>query len=811
MKRVIFSVLLFLLMTQSLVNNSNSEALPSFWYKGPYFIYVNPTEMHIIVETSVGVDNDFNHRRLHFYDYGTCNEPNWGYEYRDISVHLDEDRRVWYMWANNLTPGCTYKVEFTSRLTWASDWSSIYGSFKAGEEGNVSVTGFYAWGDNKFLGSTNDNGKNMNKVAHQIHMHGGKKNFLLNTGDLVYKGGYDLHDADYWYGFFIGDDIRRLLSIIPMLTTAGNHDVQNGEGYSGGSSFYYNRYFPYAGIDNGSGFDIYYHRKYGPFHIYSLTSYPMDTDNYCSDYNANYRPKTDTDHGPGTGQYEWLESELKKTQDDPQQWKIVMMHAPIYAPDACNNQKDAKKYLVPLFEKYGVDVFLSGHNHYYARKTVNDIPYLILGGGGAGLSLSDECKADRHCKGFDMVLNKHHFAYFQTAGDKLGVEIIDDSGNLIDKFGIDQTPKADFVFTPEEGGPPPHTVTFTDTSKGNQYLYQWDYGDGTGSAPTEGRNVSAEKTYTTSGIYTVKLTVMSVYDSDTKTLTGIIDTTNVPDFSAEPLVLNIQETVTFTDRSLGDVKKWLWDFGDGNTSTERNPVHQYSKNGIFSVKLTINEDSDGTGTRSKTKNAYIKVKPYADFDYHMTGSCSAPCGGFPLFWTCPPCSYTGPYLSEFFDNSGGDLLTYSWTFGDGNTSTEKDPIHTYSTHGEKAVLTVSNGQDSDSRSKYIELGSGLPVLERLDGNLLQIKLNNVFYLGQTYQVTLQSLDSSDHTLFSVVEGSIDKGNDLSAIEATLSECELSLHIPAIYFAGLNYNLQFRFVEQGVHEFLWEIEYMEENQ
>ena len=287
----------------------------------------------------------------------------------------------------------------------------------------------------------------------------------------------------------------------------------NGENYS--------RYFPFWSdwmISDASR--LYYHKIYRPFHFYSLTSFPMDTDNYCSNTNRNYRP---ADEG-GTGQYEWLEQQLSQNQGDQTPWKIVFMHTPIYSPDSCNNQQDARTYLVPLFEKYGVDLFLSGHEHYYARRTVNGIPYLILGGGGAHLSLSNPtCETDpQSCNGFDFVDNIHHYADIITHGDVMTVHVRDGGNNEIETFTVDRTPKADFEIDPESGVAVGGSVNFTDTSSGHRYKYEWDFGDGSAPVTGNGRDASTQHVYSSDGNYTVKLTITSAYQSDTKTCTGCV-------------------------------------------------------------------------------------------------------------------------------------------------------------------------------------------------------------------------------------------------------------------------------------------------
>ena len=702
---------LLVLAGLSIINNAHADT--AYWYKGPWVIYEDWEHVHILVETNRGVDNDYNHRRLHFTYDDSCNEPNWGYDHDDIIIDGGKDRRLWTLWAHNLTPGCRYTYHFKFRRTWADVWSSVAGSFTAGSKGVPSKGEFYAFGDQKYYGSKKDE---IEKIAGEIMSDNGDKTFILHTGDIVYQGGYYFAQHDEWWDYFRNKNMRRMFASMIMFPAPGNHDVQYGSGsYTDVDSWNYTRYFPYSVISHNAR-KAHYHRRYGQFHIYSLTCYPMDTNNFCSDKNANFRPK---DQG-GTGQYEWLEDELKSTADDPRQWKIVIMHVPMYAPEYCPNH-DALTFLKPLFERYGVDLVLTGHEHYYARKTVNDIPYLILGGGGAGLGLSKDspCRTDPQCDGFDYVANKHHFVHFIVKGDIMTgyVHWDNDFGGLIESFTVDRTPKANFDCAPE-AGPVDTPVTFTDTSTGNRYKYEWDFGDGSPHVTGTGSDASTEHTYTAEGKYTVTLTVTSAYESDTKTCTQCVHVGPMADFDATPLEGAAPLTVNFQDKSDGYVSSWLWDFGDGATSAKQNPAHRYNENGPRTVRLTV---SNNGVSNTKTKGHYVKVEPYALYNYKMDRTC--------IEWDSTDLSCRiWVYHANFTNLSQGNDVTYDWDFGDGHTSTEESPSHTYSYSGAKARLTVTDGAGlTDYMTKYIEVGSGIPpeaieidIMPEDDSNIIEI-------------------------------------------------------------------------------------------
>ena len=77
------------------------------------------------------------------------------------------------------------------------------------------------------------------------------------------------------------------------------------------------------------------------------------------------------------------------------------------------------------------------------------------------------------------------------------------------------------------------------------------------------------------------------------------------DFTATPTTGETPLTVQFTDRSVGNISSWLWDFGDGNTSTTQNPSHTYNSSGSFTIILTVTDASGSTDT--ETKENYITV------------------------------------------------------------------------------------------------------------------------------------------------------------------------------------------------------------
>ncbi len=134
--------------------------------------------------------------------------------------------------------------------------------------------------------------------------------------------------------------------------------------------------------------------------------------------------------------------------------------------------------------------------------------------------------------------------------------------------------------------------------------WSWDFGDG-GSDTVQ----NPSHTYTAANTYTVSLTATNALGSNTCTKAGYI-TVNAPppppvtaDFSATPTSGPAPLTVQFTDASAG-ATGWFWSFGDGATSTEQNPSHEYAYAGTMSVILIA---SIGGANYTATKTNYITV------------------------------------------------------------------------------------------------------------------------------------------------------------------------------------------------------------
>lgn len=174
-------------------------------------------------------------------------------------------------------------------------------------------------------------------------------------------------------------------------------------------------------------------------------------------------------------------------------------------------------------------------------------------------------------------------------------------GNMLDSLPDSPPPAADLSGSPGSGAVP-LTVQFTDQSTGYPAYWHWSFGDGTTSFERDPIH-----SYQAEGTYTVSLTVANEAGSDTVTKTDYITVTAPPPpvaFDGLPTLGQAPLAVSFADQSPGDPFSWHWQFGDGATSTEQNPSHEYAAPGAYTVKLTMS-NPDGTG--SQTKERYVWV------------------------------------------------------------------------------------------------------------------------------------------------------------------------------------------------------------
>ncbi|KHF24801.1 PKD domain-containing protein [Solemya velum gill symbiont] len=143
----------------------------------------------------------------------------------------------------------------------------------------------------------------------------------------------------------------------------------------------------------------------------------------------------------------------------------------------------------------------------------------------------------------------------------------------------------------------------------------------------------------------------------------------------------------------GTIVSYAWSFGDGTSSSDANPTHTYATPALYNVSLTVTDDDGATDTDNTTAEiiaSTVNAAPIAN----ANGPYSANTGD------------TVNFSSAGSSDNDGSITSYSWNFGDGNTSTSANPSHSYALAGTYSVsLTVvdNDGADNtDSTSAVIE-------------------------------------------------------------------------------------------------------------
>ena len=209
--------------------------------------------------------------------------------------------------------------------------------------------------------------------------------FVLMMGDNMYGG-----ESPKDYKLKFEDVYRPLLDMkVKFYATLGNHDEPA------------QRFYQYFNMDGKE----YYRFTKGNAAFYSL--------------NSNYLDKK---------QLQWLESELAK---DTSEWKICFFHHPPYSSGGKHgSDKQLREIVEPIFVKYGVNLVLTGHDHFYERiKPQKGIYYFVSGAGGKLRSGDVRAKSPITDKAFDTDMS---FMVAEIVGDQFYFQTVSRTGETVD-------------------------------------------------------------------------------------------------------------------------------------------------------------------------------------------------------------------------------------------------------------------------------------------------------------------------------------------------------------------------------------------
>ncbi|TKC07595.1 PKD domain-containing protein [Pedobacter frigoris] len=247
------------------------------------------------------------------------------------------------------------------------------------------------------------------------------------------------------------------------------------------------------------------------------------------------------------------------------------------------------------------------------------------------------------------------------------------------------------VNSTEKRGCAPFTVNFFNNSSGaNSFVYDFDDGNTTTTISAPEKVVH---TFTKAGTYTVKLTASNDCSTASTTETIVVLAQPQTAFTADKTLGCSGLEVKFNNTTVGGIS-YTWDFGDGSAlSTETNPAHTYSgTQEFYTVTLTAKNSLGCSSTTTLTNFIHIVPPPVAQFSVQPGVEISIP-----------------NYTFSFTDESTNNPDIWHWDFGDGTTSTQRNPKHSYYDVGTyKVTLTVTNQNNCSSTTFKSVSITGVP-------------------------------------------------------------------------------------------------------
>jgi hypothetical protein len=260
---------------------------------------------------------------------------------------------------------------------------------------------------------------------------------------------------------------------------------------------------------------------------------------------------------------------------------------------------------------------------------------------------------------------------------------------------IDPLPTANFTGNTVCEGSASQLTDLSTIPTGTINTWSWDLGNGQTSTTQ-----SPAFTYNVQGTYVVTLIVSST--------SGCLDTTfnsitvkpmPIAAFTAPEVCMG--DSMQFTNASTivnGQISDIAWDFGDGNTSTDFDPVHLYANPGSYTVSMSVGSDLACQST--VTQNVIVNDRPAANF------TTAAICDGGSI------------NITDLSTIANGTISSWYWNYGDGNGSNSPLPTYTYATEGSYTItLTATSAKGcTDSTSRVTSVNS-LPVAAFATSNI----------------------------------------------------------------------------------------------
>ena len=237
-------------------------------------------------------------------------------------------------------------------------------------------------------------------------------------------------------------------------------------------------------------------------------------------------------------------------------------------------------------------------------------------------------------------------------------------------------------------------ILFHDSSSGQAMKWDWNFGDPGSGANDSSQLQNPTHKFSAPGTYTVKFTTTSASNCVMDTVeTVTINPTAVANFTGDSVCFG--DSNDFHDMSSmlggGAISGWNWNFDDppsglNNISPLQNPAHKFTVSGTYTVSLTAQTAAGCDSTIKKV----IMVYPTPAVKYTASKTCLGA-------------------VTQFTDGTiiagGGTLSSWNWLFGDGGTSSQENPAHTYTTWGTYTtqLVVISTQGCSDTLKEKISV------------------------------------------------------------------------------------------------------------
>lgn len=231
----------------------------------------------------------------------------------------------------------------------------------------------------------------------------------------------------------------------------------------------------------------------------------------------------------------------------------------------------------------------------------------------------------------------------------------------------------------------PCDMSFKNSSR-NATSYTWDFGDGISSTEE-----NPNHRYQGGGRYDVKLIATGEGGSigTSKTVTAQAPVILNAAFSIVNNNCTVPCTVSFTNQS-SNASSYKWEFGDGTTSTQFEPAKNYTKEGNYTVTLTAIRGGETSKADKPVTIIAAPSPPVASFNI-TNNNCTVPC-------------------TVNFTNQSSNATSFSWDFGDGNSSTQTSPSNEYKSAGTFTVKLTANGPGgSNATQQNVTIKAQLPL------------------------------------------------------------------------------------------------------